>query len=634
MKSSGTNLSEYLIRNFNKGTVTRVEDYSIPDGAASDSINWSSLGDHIELRGGRSLMGANVATPGNISGLIVAERFDGVQVAVRSRMQKFEYYDTATDLWIESTTTDVLPVAASGEDIAFDKYHSLAGAYIYASSKNSSIYKIPIANPESVVDLSSTDHRGKFRIKNGRIYLWDNKTSVGGFDQTGLYGSWIDKDQLSDYTAIAAESLDASGPTTWTGTLDFKAVDSKRTCMYVSITGTVSGTPEIFRDTRNGTLLSNLGSTGTINYATGAYSVTFSGAVTGTPTADYYWEMSSTQGIADFSFSTPRTAGQGFVIRQDDGGSTFQGLFSIDSDEYCLHTKKSWRFTISSDDLDASSTIYRDKVGIPNWRAACETGDGIYYVDAIDGSEPFVRKMAVGDINPAVIPKSISDNLILSSYRFDTSVVFEWGVYILIACRTANSTTNNRLILYHTLWQSYDFYDYRCSTLGILNGALIAGDSASQNVFTLFSGLTDEDVEIPNFWESGQHDLKMSGTKYTNIFRLKGLIQNDQAYDVEFSYDNGAFVKVGEISGDGDYVDHTQRVTVGPLITGSTEVGGGSGGIEASPYEREFDVNTPVYERVRVRFTATKVGYVSISEYGFKDNRKKSKRGARQYVVN
>ncbi len=630
---------DYLVKNFSKGLITRVEDYSIPDGAASESLNWMTLGDHIELRRGRTLIGAEVATAGHVSGLIVASRFDGTEVAFRSRDRKIEYYDTATELWVESTTTDIIPAVASGEDFAFDKYHNIAGAFVYGSSKNSGIYKIPIANPSSVVDQLSTSHRGKIRIKQNRMFLWDRKDTNGGFDQTGLYGSYIDKDELSDYTAITAETgftgaVDGANKA-YTTTLAFKGAGAKRTCMYVSVYATTGAGVETFRDDRSGTLTSNFGGTGTINYATGAVSVTFANAPTsGSVAADYYWEDSTSTGICDFSKSSPRTAGQGFVFRQDDGGSDTQGVFSLGATEYCMHTKKTWALTLTSDDTGATNLIYRDRVGIPNWRASCETGDGIYYVDAIDGAEPAIRLLEIGFNNAQVIPKSISEQLILSDYRFDDSVVFEWGVYIVVACRTSDSTTNNRLLLYHKLWKTWDVYDYRCSILAILNGALIAGDSASENVYTLFADLTDEDVEIANHWTSGQMLLKQEGTKYSNIFRVKGNIQDDQEFEVQLSYDNGDFVTVGTISGQGAYVDHSQRVLVGSNILGSVEVGGGSSGVEASPYEREFRVNTPVFERVRVRFMATQVGYVSVSEFGFKDVRAKSRRGASQYVVN
>lgn len=632
-------MAEKYVQNFTKGLFTRLEDESIPQGASSNSMNWMTFGDHIELRRGQVLMGTNVAGTGKISGLIVGDRFDGTQVPFRSYDRKIQYYDTVTEDWIEVSTADILPEIASGEDISFDQYHSLAGAFIYGSSKNSGIYKIPIANPGSIVDLSSTSHRGKIKIKQNRMALWDRKDSNGGFDSSGLYGSYVDKDELSDYTSITAETsftgaVDSSN-LVYTKTLAFKSGQPKRTCMYVSVYATTGAGVETFRDSRNGTLLSNFGGTGTINYATGAVSVTFFNAPTsGSVAADYYWEDSSSTGIADFSKSTPRTAGQGFTFRQDDAGSDFQNLFSIGGDEYCMHTTKTYKLTLSSDDTDATNLIYRNRVGIPYWRAGEETGDGIYYVDAPDTSEPYVRILKPNQFNTDVIPASISDQISLIDYRFDYAVILQWGQYIAMACRTKDSTVNDTLFLYNTLWKLWDRFDYRISCMDIYNGALIAGDSASKNVFTLFSGLTDEDVEISNYWISDRNSLGMEGVKYSNLFEINGLIQSDQTLEVWFSYDNADFVKAGEITGNGSYVDQGVRVTVGSTTIGSTEVGGGGAGIEASPYHREFRINTPRLEKVRVKFVATRIGYVSVSKYGYKDIRGKGKSLPAQYVVN
>lgn len=633
-------LGEQYIKNFTKGIFTRLENESIPVGAASDSLNWQSFGDRIELRRGQALMGSDVDGVGRIRGLLVGNRFDGTQVTFRMRDRKIEYYDTVTEDWIESGS-DVLPALADTEDddLAGDQYHSLAGAMAYFSSKNSGIYKIPIANPGSVVDLSSTSHRGKIRIKQGRMFLWDRKDASGGFDATGLYGSYIDKDELSDYTAITAETgftgaVDGVN-TTYTKTLAFKSGQPKRTCMYVSVYATTGAGVETFRDTRNGTLLSNFGGEGTINYATGEVSVTFFNAPTaGSVSADYYWEDSTSTGIADFSKSTPRTAGQGFVFRQDDGGADFQNLFTLGPDEYCMHNLKTWKLFLSSDDTDATNLIYRNRVGLPYWRAGVETGDGIYYADAPDNSEPFIRILRPNEFNTDVKPSSISDQIDLTNYRFDKCVIREWGTYIVVACRTINATANDTVFLYHKLWKLWDRFDFRVSCMDVYNGALIAGDSASKNVFTLFSGLTDEEVEIPNYWVSGKLDHGVEGVKYANRFVINGLIQADQELVVSLSYDNADFVEVGRILGNGSYVDQGQSIGVGSSTLGSNEVGGGGDGIEASPYRREFRVNTPRYEKVRVKVEAVKVGFVSVSQFGFKDVRKKGRDLPAQYVVN
>lgn len=618
-------INDHYVKNF-FGLKTRWEDESIKPGYASQSLNWVTKSDHIELRRGQALMGSNIAGSGNISGIAVGELFDGTEVMIETYDQKVKYYDEPTSDWIEAGT-DVLPVLASGEDMAISTYYSLAGAMFYISSKNSSVYKLPIANPASIVDQLSTDHRGKIAIKQNRMFLWDRKDANGGFDTTGLYGSYIDKDELSDYTEVSAEAIGAMGSTNYTGTLAFKTGFPVRTAMYVSITSGI----EVFRDTRNGTLVSNLGATGTINYATGEYNVTFSAVTTAAVTADYYWEDSTSTGILDFSFDLMREAGQGFVFRQDDGGAQFQNIFSLGSTEYCMHGLKTWGLTLTSDDTDATNLIYRAKVGLPNWRGGCETGDGIYYVDATDPSAPAVRLLYIGGVNSQVLPKSISDDLDLSGYAFDKTVLFEWGDYICIACRTLSNTINDTFFMYNRKDEVWDMHDFRVSACEKYNGGLVGGDSGSRNTFALFSGLTDEDNDIPNAWVSNKDRLDVEGSKYFNIFKVKGLIDLDQNCNVEFSYDNAPFVLVGTVSGQGSYVDKSQHIVVGSYTEGSKELGGGGSGIEASPYEYEFRVNTPIFEALRVRFTATDVGYVSISEYAAKDIRFKGRRVQPQY---
>lgn len=705
-------VADYIVKNFTKGVVSRVEKESLPKGAASSSLNWLTLGDRIELRRGQAVMGTPESGVGRISGLIVGTRFDGVQVPICARGRKIKAYNRTTLDWVETSVPDILPVEADDEDISFAQYHSLAGAMVYGSSPNSSFYKIMLANPTDAIDMAMKNHRGKIRIKQNRTFLWDRKDTNGGSDKTGLYGSYIDKDELSDYTEIVAETVGTGDGTTrtfsytlvmaktsrtitsdatdvvsstahgfsngdpikfsTTGTLPAGLVagqayfvvnattdtfkvslvpsgapvditdtgsgvhtatnNIRRTVMYVRVTDGI----ETFSDDRNGSLTGSAGGTGTVNYATGAISVTFAVAPTNgtTITSSYYREDSFSTGICDFSKSTPRTAGQGFTFRQDDGGVDFQNMGTIGGDEFCLHKLKTWKLTLSGDDTNATNPIYRNKVGIPNWRAMVETGDGIYYIDDTDANNPFVRLLQLNSISTEVIPRSISDNIDLSNYRFDKSVMAEWGLYIIVSCRTSDSTINNRTLFYHKLWKSWDVTDFRVSALEEYGGVLLGGDSGSNNVYTLFDGFADEDSLIPNNWISGKSNLDYEGIKRFTVFVMAGLISIDQVIKVYFSYDGADFVEVGEILGNGDYVDFDNQVTIGSHMVGEQEIGGESapGSIQASPYRREFTVQTSIFEYLRIKFEATSIGFASVSEYQCKDVRYKGKKLPSQYA--
>ena len=109
--------------------------------------------------------------------------------------------------------------------------------------------------------------------------------------------------------------------------------------MYVSITDTI----ETFVDDRNGNLIGSAGGTGTINYATAAFYVTFAVAPAGAQaiTANYYTEDATDDGILDFDASAGG-AGLGKVFRQDDGGE-LMGIGSFLGVDYWLHRQRPGR---------------------------------------------------------------------------------------------------------------------------------------------------------------------------------------------------------------------------------------------------------------------------------------------------
>jgi hypothetical protein len=623
---------EYEVKNFTKGLITRVEDDSLPKGAAADSLNWLSRGDRIELRRGSLLMGTRQTGNGRISGLKVATRIDGTEVPFGSYGRKIFAYDGSA--WNEAGT-NILAADAENEDLSIELYHSLAGAFVYASSPNSSIVKIPVSHPTNAVDQLSTTHRGRIRIKQGRMFLWDRKDTNGGTDKTGLYRSKIDRDELSDYTAVTAEAIGASGSTNYTGTLAFKAAGSKRTCHYVSFTANTAAGSEVFQDDRNGNLTSNRGGTGTINYATGAYDITFAGTTTGAVTSDYYWEDATSSGICDFSKATPRAAGEGFVIRQDDGGGDMMNLGSIGSKEYCFHERKTYEFSVSVDDTQATNQIYRDKVGIPYFRAMSETGDGTLYLDNTDQQNPAVRILTYDQLGQQIVPKSLSDQIDLSDYRFEKAVLFTWGDYDCLACRHKDADANQTLFVRNRLWNAWDRLDYCVSCLDTYGGSLISGDSLSNNFLTLFSGVDDDGSEIPNFWTSGKTDLGVSGLKKAHRMLLEGLIGPDQSLEVYLSFDSGqTFSLVKTITGQDSFVSR-QSVAVGANTLGSKEIGGGStdGDITANHFQIDFGVHTDRFEYIQVKFKATGLGWLSISRYKLYDIRRKGQKSIPSYTA-
>ena len=85
------------VKSFIYGTITRVEKEAIPRGAASDSKNWVTKGDRIELRRGQAILGEVGTGINPVTGLFVGTRFNGTQIPFKTHDRKIKYYDAIRD---------------------------------------------------------------------------------------------------------------------------------------------------------------------------------------------------------------------------------------------------------------------------------------------------------------------------------------------------------------------------------------------------------------------------------------------------------------------------------------------------------------------------------------------------------
>jgi hypothetical protein len=626
------------------GLNTNIKDLkTLKAGISPDSLNWITAGkegDHIELRRGQKLLGTtrNEVEGGKISGIGTALRYDGVEVPFFAYGRKVKYYDVDTDDVIE-VGTDMLPETASSDDVWFQPYQSLAGSFIYLGSPNSGVYKIPSANPGNAIDQQVNNYRfGVFHIGQSRAFAGQrNGTTAGNQDKTGLYLSYIDKAQLSDYTQVIGESFGTGDGTTITFVHTMTDITAPKTAMYPSVT---DGT-ETFTDDRNGNMIGNLGGTGTVNYATGVVSVTFATApVVAAPiTCSYYHETSTSTGILDFSGGE---SAQGKSFRQDNGGN-FMAVFNLNLIEYCFHLLKTWQFSGQLDDSQSTNLPYRD-IGIPYPRAAFQTPEGIIFADLARPNDPKFRRLEVlaGTSNTTIEPKSISDALDLSGHSFDYCVAFRWGDYEIFCVQertnSVANTYNSIMYVRNVLSGAYDRLDYYASCLSEYGGTLIAGDSLSNNVFTLFSGFDDDGEVIRNYYTTSDLNLKYDGLKICHRMVIDGLIQKEQSYKVQLSLDGGPYSDYYTISGNGVYVDSGISVSVGGTVIGSHAIGGSAsssdGGNEsAHPYEIDFPIHTDKFVNIRVRLEALGIGYVSVNSITFKDIRDKGRKNISSHTV-
>lgn len=627
------------IKDFKYGVIDLIEEESIPPAASSSSDNFTTLGDRVELSGGNFNLGTTI--DGDVSectGIHVAYRRDGTQVLFRKRGRKLEVYDDEAETWDEAGT-DVFPADAEDDEMSFVNYDSQAGAQCLLSSENSSIYKIMVANPLSVVDLLSVDYKGHIFMSQNRTFLVNRKGTNNIIDDTGVYISFIDEQNYTDITAEVIGTGDGT-TTTFTGTLAFKAGGSKRTCFGLKTTTAGS---EQFVDDYNGNLVGASGGTGTINYATGAFSITFSAPVGNAVsiTVDYSWEDSTDGGLADFTFTTPtRIAGEGDVFAQDSGGGKAQRIVPFNTHEFCFHERKTWDLVLSSDDTDATNDPYRDNVGIPNWRAAASDGEGVYYIDVSDENNPVLRQMTISYGSTELVPKPLSTKKDLSQYAFDKCWLIVNDTQVIWSGRKKTSEKNDTIFIYDKTWKSVDVYS-RFSSCGTLyNGSLVLGDSLSPNVYLAFDGYDDNGSQLQGRFETSLWDLDIRELKKTKQLWVSGDIQINQIIAVSASVDKGSYVLIGYIRGDGSYVD-TQAVTIGSGTVGRFTIGGRPHDvITAFHYTRRLSVRMDKFAEIKLKFEVSidedgneGLGYFSISNIRYHDIRIKQLKLPTKYRV-
>lgn len=626
------------ITTFKYGIIDSVEEQSIPPGSASASSNFVTKGDKVELAGGNFNLGGTASGTDGCKGIHVAYKRDGTEILFKKNGRKLEFYNDDTDTWSESGT-NIFPVAAENDEMSFANYDSQAGAQMIFSSENSSIYKIMVANPSDPVDLLSVDYKGRIFISQNRLFLIHRKGTNGINDETSVYTSFIDE---LNYTTVTAENIGTgNGSTlTFTDTLAFKGGGVKRTCFGITATDGV----ETFVDDNNGVLVGSAGGTGTINYATGEISVTFAVAPLNTVaiTAEYQWEDSTNGGIADFSFTTPnRVAGEGDIFPQASGGGQAQRVVNFKDHEFCFHERKTWDLVLSVDDTNASNLPYRDKVGIPNWRAAASDGEGVYYIDDTDKNKPMLRQLVLSYGSVEIVPKAISQRKDLSGYLFDKAWVIVNDTFVIFAGRKANSTKNDTVFIYDKTWKSIDEFPLFSSCAVLYKGSLVLGDSLSPNVYTAFNGYDDNGSQLQGSFETNLWNLEYKDNlKKCKELWIEGEIQKNQIISISASTDHGSYSTLGYIRGDGSYVD-TRSVLIGSSTIGRLAIGGReSGQIIAFHYLKRIQVPLDKFGEIKIKLEVATdedgnegIGYFSMTKLKFHDIRIKPKKLPTKYRV-
>lgn len=625
------------------GTYSYPKPQQIPRGAAQSSLNFLTRLSWVETRGGYHPLGVEATAAGKALGIFTAHKWDGSEIIFRATLDgKLEYYTALLGVWTEvggAGANILAAAAAAGESVYMDEYFTPSGAQVWISSPSSDLIKIMTASPNTYVSQfkTSKNFKGRIRIIQNSLFLWHYKTSTlsPGTNAT-LQRSYIDSQIYATQTDNALTTSTAGNVVS--GTLTKNSV-ANATVFAIQFTYTDGAYVETFTDDYLGNLIGNLGGTGTIDYNTGAFSITPNNPATppASPVVNcvYSYEDSTNGGIADFTKSSTRLAGQGVAWIQQSGGDIL-GVNPYNGSYYVIHQRNAWVVTPSTDDTTAVNTIYRQNLSLSSERGSVATADGIYFVDTTISSKPYIGLLTYDSVTGLVLPIDLSSEVLdLTPYVFDQCAVYQWSDLIVFACRTPDSSYNNRMIAFNFKLSGtprnqsrssgskriFDTLDYLANCFTTFAGQLISGDPISNNAYKLFDGF-DDDGAIPNCsWVGNQDDHGMIALKQTKKIWAEGFINTNQSVDVYVQLDANTAVKVGSISGNGVYVDQSNAITIGSLQVGVYPVPGPNSTPIAYHYLIQITINSAKYKYFTIQFKPTGIGYFSFQMYANYDIR-------------
>jgi hypothetical protein len=601
-------MTDNIIPQFLSGVHNLLSDENIPADAMQDALNWITIDGKIQLAYGKVLVGAE-GLAGDVKGLWWGYRTDGIKVLYAKAGTSIRYLNTTVtpNVW-----TDVVTGLDANDEYKFQNYSSLSGAFTYATGAGG-LFKFHNANLGSYLNMASTaaNFLGKCLIDKGRMLMYGLKT-----DPTGLYGSRIDAQNGTVYTTVTGETL-ATGDgvtTTFSGTLAFKGSNPLANVFGLQITtspATVSIT-----DNYNG-IISGTGVTGTINYLTGAWSLTFTTApaVAQTVLCTYQWENSNSKGITDFTKSSPRQASEGFILRQDEGGDAIQNvLLGVDGSYYSIKITNIYQLTLDSTDASPTNIVYRKDLGIANGKCAVSTGKGIIFMNTVNPNKPELTRLEKNPLGGNIEPNVLLPQFKWENYTYNDGAMETLGRYLIINCTKQGSLSNDTLLICDLSANTVDITSHGMKSITKDGSTLYGGSPLTQSVYKLLDGFDDDGYVLNNYGTLKGERMQTDRLKKTRRVRLKGHISKQQSYGLYCSYDDQPFIQVATVLGTGTYVNGSSPATVGTNLVGSDDVGGSAIIPSATvfPYFLQIKLKCPKYRKRAWKLVALGFGYVSL----------------------
>lgn len=491
---------------------------------------------------------------------------------------------------------------------------SLGGTLAFKTSP--ATVTITEANP-GVVTLAAHGFTGGEKI----VFATSGTLPTNLVAGTTYYVLFVDATTFQVAATLAGSAINTSGSVqAGTHTLTAQEI-SARNCFGVTIT--LSGSGEIFTDNFNGVLTGSLGNTGTINYATGAYTI----SIAGNGTANYQWENSNYGGLTDFRHSATRVASEGFIVPQDKGGDPIMNvLIGQDSAYYSLKQQRAYRFALDDTDLNPTNEIYYENMGIPSKNCGVSTQKGILFLNTSNPDKPEMTILQKNLVSATLLPTVLFSGFKFSLYDYSDCFFDTYERFIVISCKVMGATQNNRILLCNISDGTVDVSPYEARMFAKDASAnFYVGSPLQENTYQIYNGFDDLDNPINAYWMGAAiqyGSLKSRQARWRFIreelkkfrkFYAKGMISLDQVVQVWISYDDAPLQQIGTIIGRGTYVDSGAGQEIGSNFIGGVQIGGDQL-TNVFPYFCELKMkNQPKFRKRTIKLIPTGIGYFDVS---------------------
>ena len=331
--------------------------------------------------------------------------------------------------------------------------------------------------------------------------------------------------------------------------------------------------------------------------------------------ADYVWENSTSKGVADFTYSASRLAGEGDVIRQDEGGDAIQQLvIGIDGNYYSLKKQSAYQHKYTDDDKTFNNQVVRRNIGVLTRKSVVTTGRGVVFINTANPDRPQLTVLEKNPLGDDILATELIPHFAWEKFDYSDAVMETYGQFIVLSCRAQSSIVNDRTLVIDIVKNTVDISNYGMKALAKDSGVLYGGSPHTQTVYKILNGFDDDGYVIQNNWDSKYETYGVRRLKKYRRLRYRGEIDPAQYVEVYADFDGTGYALVGTIRGDATYVNRSSPSSVGTTMVGEAAVGG-DGSAQVYPYELQIKaMKIPKFRRRSIRFIAKGIGYVSVME--------------------